>query len=76
VQKRQVVELGLFLGGTPVAEVADKLGVSYTSAWRYTKHELRDFRLANGEGSVRHASAAASFRIDFQCSVAGLAGLW
>jgi hypothetical protein len=48
-EKRRVEAFSLYLGGTPVAEIADKLGVGHSSIWRYLNRELAGCRLANSQ---------------------------
>jgi len=46
---RQAKALALFLDGKPLTEIADVIGVDYSTAWRYVRRELDASRIANAE---------------------------
>jgi hypothetical protein len=48
-QKRRLEALRLYLDGKPVAEIAETIGVDYSTAWRYIRRENEACRLTNAE---------------------------
>jgi hypothetical protein len=49
VQGRRLQAFSLYLQGMPLTEIADEIGVDYSTAWRYVRRELNACRLANAE---------------------------
>jgi hypothetical protein len=48
-QRRRLEAFRLYLDGKPVGEIADALGVDYSTAWRYIRHENRACRVTMAE---------------------------
>jgi hypothetical protein len=45
-ERRRIEAFRLYVEGKPVAEIADAVGVDYSTAWRYIRRELEACRMA------------------------------
>jgi hypothetical protein len=48
-QRRRIEAFRLYLDGKALTDIADEIGVDYSTAWRYIRRELNECRLANAQ---------------------------